>query len=74
MHAEYQCSIIYTSEDMYQVQVFVADGQILFVISAEAFVSERWISCNLYIVIEHLLDKGHVAKNLQKECLFISLY
>ena len=27
MHAKYQCSITYTSEDMSQVKVFVTDGQ-----------------------------------------------
>ena len=27
MHTKYQCSTIYTSEDMSQVKVFVTDGQ-----------------------------------------------
>ena len=40
------------------------------VIRAEAFVNERWISCNLYSVIKlFAYDEGSVAENLQKDCL-----
>ena len=59
-----------TQYNLHDIHLLLTKASAL--ISAEAFVSERWISCKLYCVIELLLDKGRVAENVQR--VFLLFY